>query len=190
MTIPRSVGGAALPVVMFQHGLFGERSDALPIANQLAASGYAVLTCDAPLHGARLDDADTGNRFTGTPEPDGFGDRVGDVSGHEQGAGELSPAHPFYYRDAVQQAVVDWMAITQTLRAGQWDQPLRAALGRDDATLARDGFGFIGVDFGGEIGVAWPRVRSNPRGGLLAFAAVVGSTIGTLAPTTKRSAMG
>jgi dienelactone hydrolase len=154
LLVPRSIGGAALPVVLFQHGVSGERSDALPVANELASAGYATLTCDAPVHGSRLVDADTGNRFTGSSEPDGFGDVLGDLLGRDADAGELAPLHPFYYRDAVQQAVVDWTAIVETLRLGLWDEPLSAALGRDDAALARDDIGFIGVDLGAEIGVA------------------------------------
>lgn len=170
LTVPRSASGAPLPVVLFQHGLFKERSDALPLANELAAAGQAVLTCDAPLHGSRLAGADVGNRFTGAAEPDGFGDRLGDVLGEDDGAGELPAAHPFYYRDAVQQAVVDWLAIVHALRAGAWDELLREALGRSALTLDRDNLGFVGVDLGAEIGVALCSREAEVRAAVLAFA--------------------
>jgi hypothetical protein len=170
LTVPRSIGSSALPVVLFQHGLFGERSDALPVANQLAETGHAVLTCDAPLHGSRLPASDTRNRFTDAREPDGFGDVIGDLLGQDPGAGEWPAAHPFYYRYAVQQAVIDWMAIVATLRSGAWDEPLQDALGRDDAEIARDSIGFIGVDLGAEIGVPLSAREPSIGAVVLAFA--------------------
>lgn len=170
LIVPRSIGSTVLPVVLFQHGLFGERSDALPVANQLAETGHAVLTCDAPLHGSRLPASDTRNRFTGANEPDGFGDVTGDLLGQEPGAGESPAAHPFYYRDAVQQAVIDWMAIVATLRSGAWDEPLQEALARDDTVIARDTIGFIGVDLGAEIGVPLSAREASIGAVVLAFA--------------------
>lgn len=171
LIVPRSLGSLALPVILFQHGIFGERSEALPVANELAATGYAVLTCDAPVHGSRLPGTDTGSRFSGALEPDGFGDEIGDVLGRGPGAGQLADAHPFYYRDAVRQAVVDWMAIVATLRSGAWDEPLSDALARDeDTTIARDNIGFIGVDVGAEIGVALVGREPEIRAAVLAFA--------------------
>ena len=43
---------APLPVVIVQHGLGRERSDALPMANALAGLGYATIAIDAPFHGS------------------------------------------------------------------------------------------------------------------------------------------
>jgi hypothetical protein len=170
LIVPRLNGSSALRIVLFQHGLFAERSDALPVANALAATGSAVLTCDAPLHGSRLSGTDTGSRFSGSNERDGFGDVIGDLIGQEPGAGEWPPAHPFYYRDAVQQAVIDWMAIVATLRSGAWDEPLQEALGSEDANIAQGSIGFIGIDLGAEIGV--PLSAREPTIGavVLAFA--------------------
>lgn len=170
LIVPRSLSGSAVPVILFQHGLFGERSDALPVANELAATGYAVLACDAPLHGSRLPGSDEGNRFTGAPEPDGFGDLIGDVLGRKSGAGVLRAAHPFYYRDVVQQAVIDWLAIIASLRSGTWDDPLREALASEDVTIEPDTLGFIGVDVGAEIGVAVSAREAAITVAVLAFA--------------------
>lgn len=44
-------GGGGLPVVIYQHGIFGERGHALALGNQLANAGFAVLSIDLPLHG-------------------------------------------------------------------------------------------------------------------------------------------
>lgn len=46
-------GGGNLPVVIYQHGIFGERGHSIQLGNQLAAApqGYAVIAIDLPLHG-------------------------------------------------------------------------------------------------------------------------------------------
>jgi hypothetical protein len=192
LTVPRSIGSAALSLVLFQHGLFGERSDGLALANELAAAGHALLTCDAPLHGSRLPNADTGNRFTSEPEPDGFGDRAGDVLGLDEDAGELQAAHPFYFRDATQQAVIDWMSIVQTLRSGLWAEALGEALQGDAVTIATDSIGFVGVDIGAEIGVALGAREPEIRAIVLAFAGGRGIDDWGLGPDYKplREALG
>ena len=48
-----SAGGTSsgLPVVIYQHGIFGERGHSLSLGNQLADAGYATLAIDLPMHG-------------------------------------------------------------------------------------------------------------------------------------------
>lgn len=46
---PKPPGG--WPVVIFQHGITGNRSQALAIADTMASIGYAVVAMDLPLHG-------------------------------------------------------------------------------------------------------------------------------------------
>ncbi|MDS1311575.1 hypothetical protein [Marinobacter xiaoshiensis] len=46
-----STGASGLPVVIYQHGIFGERGHSLTLGNQLAGAGYATLAIDLPLHG-------------------------------------------------------------------------------------------------------------------------------------------
>jgi dienelactone hydrolase len=64
------------PVVIFQHGLGGQRLDALSIANELARNGIATVAVDGPLHGLRDSTAaDAHSNFPGTyTGPDGFAD--------------------------------------------------------------------------------------------------------------------
>ncbi|WP_020676066.1 alpha/beta fold hydrolase [Geopsychrobacter electrodiphilus] len=52
LTVPTS-GTAPYPVVVFQHGITSSKDAALPIANTLAAAGYATLAIDAIYHGER-----------------------------------------------------------------------------------------------------------------------------------------
>lgn len=105
MTVPNaksshSKPAAGWPVLIFGHGLTGNRSQALAIADTAAAAGYAVIAIDFPLHGITPDDAalaplyventpfapianertfdlDLVNNETGAPGPDGKVDPSG-----------------------------------------------------------------------------------------------------------------
>ena len=160
LVIPRTADVTALRVVLFQHGLGGERSNVMGFADALARAGYAVLAIDAPFHGLRVPrpTPDDANRFTGAREPDGFGDVTGgevvaDFAGILDGAGELVSFHPVYLRDTLRQAVVDLMTSVRLVReAAAWDE-VRAA----DPSLAELGFApeeiaFVGNSLGGIIG--------------------------------------
>ncbi len=39
------------PVIIYQHGIFGDRTDALGVANTMAAAGFVTVAIDFPLHG-------------------------------------------------------------------------------------------------------------------------------------------
>ncbi len=161
-------GDEGLPVVLFQHGLGGERSDALVVANELGSRGYAVFAIDAPFHGLRVSSGESDNwsRFTLARQPDGFGDLRGaaiidlyagvEASGVEaldfNGDEVADFLHPLYWRDATRQAVVDLLGGLRLLREGDW-----SALGELDGELAEVRFdtsriGFVGLDLGGQIG--------------------------------------
>jgi len=56
LTVPNAASqrtrpAAGWPVVIFQHGITRNRTDALGIAATMAAQGYAVISIDLPLHG-------------------------------------------------------------------------------------------------------------------------------------------
>ncbi len=56
MTLPNSASGhtmpaAGWPVVIFQHGITRSRADLVAVADALAASGFAAVAIDLPLHG-------------------------------------------------------------------------------------------------------------------------------------------
>jgi hypothetical protein len=78
---PPPAGG--YPVVVFQHGLGGQRGDALQIANSLAKRGFVTAAIEAYLQGTRAFDAnargdDTADYKKPTAKyegPDGFVDR-------------------------------------------------------------------------------------------------------------------
>ncbi len=65
LTVPAAPAPAGgYPVVVFQHGITSSKNAALPIANSLAAAGFATLAIDAPFHGDR--------RTQGAASGDGF----------------------------------------------------------------------------------------------------------------------
>jgi pimeloyl-ACP methyl ester carboxylesterase len=56
VTIPNAGSGMAMPdagwpVVIFQHGITGNRTNALALADSMALAGFAVVSIDQPLHG-------------------------------------------------------------------------------------------------------------------------------------------
>jgi hypothetical protein len=106
MSVPNAGSGktkpaAGWPVVIFGHGLTGNRSHMLAVADSLALAGYAVIAMDAPLHGIvpelephlaalyvgnspwaevaneRTFDVDYVNNTTGAPGADGVTDASG-----------------------------------------------------------------------------------------------------------------
>ncbi|MEJ2385506.1 MAG: hypothetical protein P8Y54_14175, partial [Xanthomonadales bacterium] len=105
MSVPNAASGqekpaAGWPVVLFGHGLGGNRAQMLFMADTAASQGYAVIAIDAPLHGIRPEDnyltplyiettpfADVANErtfdvdyidnATGAPVPDGITDPSG-----------------------------------------------------------------------------------------------------------------
>ena len=102
VTVPNASSGqvkpaAGWPVVIFQHGITGNRTQALALADAMAAIGYAVVSIDKPLHGLtdvtsplyventgfgaianeRTFDLDLQNNETGASGPDGIIDDSG-----------------------------------------------------------------------------------------------------------------
>jgi hypothetical protein len=163
--VPR--GGGNLPIVIYQHQAGRERSDAVFVANALAARGIAVLAIDAPFQGLRARPADpvrgvdTRNRFTGVSLADRFGDEAGDFYGVQENNGGLIPLHPFYARDAVRQGVVDLMTAVRFVEEGDF-----SVIVNKDSALAGHKFGaprlgFIGEDVGAQMGVLLSSFEPN-----------------------------
>lgn len=177
----------SLPVVIFQHGLGGERSSMLGIADALAASGWAVIAIDIPFHGSRAaGEVDLRHNYGAAGGPDGFGELEGgsiylDYLGVVDEAGEFGAFHPNYPRDVIRQSVVDLMATVRALREGDWSA-VRALPGLDALSFATGPLGFVGVSLGGIVGTVF--VASEPDIG----AAVLNVTGGDLTRLVERSA--
>jgi hypothetical protein len=158
---------ATSAVVIYQHQRGRERSDAVFVANALAARNIAVLALDAPFQGLRASASDTvkgvdsRNRFTGKAGADRFGDEPGDFFGVEETQGGLTALHPFYARDAIRQGVVDLMTAVRFVEEGDFtaitdlDVPLK---GRK---FGAPRLGFIGEDLGAQLGVMLASFEPN-----------------------------
>lgn len=181
---------SSVRVVIFQHGLGGERSSLFAIADALAAEGWAVAAIDIPYHGMRAGTdpsvLDTRHQFGTTPGPDLYGEVGGSAVylsfvGASEFAGDLSPFHPFYVRDVLRQSVADLMGLVHVLDDGDWSA-VEALGGPTGIGFAADPMGFVGVSLGGIVGTTF--VAAEPRIG----AAVLNVTGGTLTALVAGSA--
>jgi hypothetical protein len=152
-------GATNIPIVIYQHQRGHERSDAVVLANVLAADGIAVLAIDAPFQGYRASSTDqtgkgvdTRNRFTGKATADYFGDVAGDFYGSDETRGDLVRFHPFYVRDAIRQGVVDLMTLVRFVDEGDFS-PITSMLGSDAPKFDTTKIGFVGEDVGAQMGV-------------------------------------
>lgn len=162
------VGSEAPPLVIFQHGVAGERSQLLGLANTLAVAGYASIAIDAPFHGLRAhgDVLDAVNNFTGAPEPDGFGDLGGagvvlDFVGAFESEGVYPAFHPIYFRDALRQSAADLYSLVRAIRAGDWGELADRAPELEGVDLAESRLAFVGNSLGGIIGALF--VATEPE---------------------------
>lgn len=195
LTVPNGASGqprpdAGWPVVIFQHGLTGNRTNALAIADALAQVGFASIAIDSPLHGVastiengqvvgpeanpfyventpfgpiareRTFDVDYLNNLTGAPGPDGFIDA--------SGASAINLQNPRAIRDGNRQASVDLVTLAQTI-------PFIDFTGDELPDFDGSQIRFIGQSLGAIQGIPFatlePTVQSAtfsvPGGGLL-----------------------
>jgi hypothetical protein len=121
-------GKTSAPVIIFQHGIEGDRSDILLVANDYAARGYATFGIDELWHGSRQPNAvDLVNNISGAPIPDGIGDSGGgsimsffDVVG-DSSAG-IAALDPRVIRDNFRQAAIDLMQAVRVTKSGDWSE--------------------------------------------------------------------
>ncbi len=186
-TVPNAASGrakpaAGWPIVIFQHGITRNRSDALAISATMASQGFAVISIDQPLHGIfptdpgigafyientpfgavaseRHFDLDAVNNATGRPPSDG----VVETSGyHTINLGSLITS-----RDNLRQAVADLFTLAKTIPTMSFD---------GDATSDFDGsrIFFVGQSLGAMVGMNFvtleptvsTAVLSVPGGGI------------------------
>jgi len=169
ITVPNANSGHTKPVdgwpvVIFQHGITGNRTQALPVAGALAAQGFVVVSIDLPLHGLvpagstatcgatsnnafytagveRTFDLDLANNVTGAFVPDG----VVDCSGTHM----INLTSLITSRDNLRQAVADQIHLIRSLQAAN---PIN--LDGDGATDDIDAsrIHFAGISLGSMVG--------------------------------------
>ncbi len=149
---------AGWPVVVFQHGMAGQRGDALAIANTLASHGWAMAAIEVVGHGTRgFDGVARGDKksdykrstakYTG---PDGFSDRSADGSNSPPNAlfGELYRIAAM--RDQFRQSALDHTTLLRLLKSS----PKLDGLADGGVTPMIDGskVAYIGDSLGGIVG--------------------------------------
>ncbi|MBM4396006.1 MAG: hypothetical protein FJ087_09980 [Deltaproteobacteria bacterium] len=115
------------PVVIYQHGLWGNRKEVATIANDLAGAGYAIVAMDAPLHG------DHPVRIPGTGDGTGF-----------------FTADVFAVRDNLREMALEHRQMLQFV-GSSLDAWLRTQ-GKAAGTVKSDGVRYLGVSLGGIAG--------------------------------------
>jgi pimeloyl-ACP methyl ester carboxylesterase len=176
VTLPNSHSGRAKPpggwpVVIFQHGITRNRTDAFAIAGTLAAQGWAVVAIDLPLHGItdttnpfyvgntpfaqigareRTFDMDFENNASGAPGPDGVIDPSG--SWFINLSGLLSS------RDNLRQGVADLFELAHAVPSMHFD----ASTDFDGARIA-----FVGQSLGSIVGTMFVQIDPNVTTALL-----------------------
>jgi len=161
LVLPIRSNYASTPIIIFQHGINGDRSAALAVANSYAARGYATLGIDELWHGSRLPGSvDEVFNLSGAPGHDGIGDPTasGAVQYFFDFAGDTSvgalPVDPHYIRDNFRQAEIDLMQEVRMARGGDFSA-VAAALPQLTG-LAFDGSKVVytGESFGSIMGAA------------------------------------
>ncbi|MGH8130548.1 MAG: hypothetical protein ACRES3_06815 [Steroidobacteraceae bacterium] len=181
VTVPNAQAkpAAGWPVVIFQHGLRGNRAQAAAIAGAYAAQGFVVAAIDIPLHGITNDPADPFfplyqgpaertfnldlvNNTTGAAGPDGIDDPSGSYI--------INLSSLLTSRDNLRQAAVDIVQLSASLPALDLDGDTVADI---DGTRMH----FSGLSLGGIVGTV---ANAQPIATLSAYLSVPGGGVANL----------
>jgi len=176
VTLPNARSGHAKPasgwpVVIFQHGITRNRTDAFAVAGTLAAQGYAVVAIDLPLHGItdtsnpfyvgntpfaqlgateRTFDLDFEDNATGAPGPDGAID--------PSGSWFINLSSLLTSRDNLRQGVADLFELAHAVPSMHYD----ASTDFDGSKIA-----FVGQSLGSIVGTMFVQIDPNVNTALL-----------------------
>jgi pimeloyl-ACP methyl ester carboxylesterase/uncharacterized protein YdbL (DUF1318 family) len=183
VTVPNaaSLAGAARPtagwpVAIFQHGITGDRSQMLAIADAFADAGFVVVAIDQPLHGLTSTTnplyARPANPLYGGTAPAGATsyertfdlDLVNNTSGAAGPDGVIDPSGTHFInltsvltsRDNLRQAATDLLTLTRAVPTLDFD-----ADGTADINAAR--IHFVGHSLGGIVGTVYAGLPSALR---------------------------
>jgi hypothetical protein len=171
LTIPngRARPVAGWPVVIFVHGITGNRSNALAIAEAYATAGIAVAAIDLPLHGITPTDPAHLLRLPGVAERTFDMDYISSATGQPPADGVIDGsglnfiqiASPITSRDNLRQGVVDQLMLARALAA-----PTAVIVGGAGAVPAPfnpDEISLSGQSLGGIVGATVGSLPSDIR---------------------------
>lgn len=177
LTVPNANSGhskpaSGWPIVIFQHGITGNRTNMLAIAGAFAAAGFATVAIDLPLHGItdptsplyrnqlltgspaaalvvgeRTFDLDFENNTTGAAGPDGNIDSSGSYF--------INLNSLLTSRDNIREAVADLLELRTALPSVSLDGATPAF---DSARIA-----FTGISLGSIVGTDFMAVAQTPN---------------------------
>jgi dienelactone hydrolase len=154
------------PVVIFQHGITGNRENMLAIADAFADAGFAVVAIDLPLHGV----TDTKDPLYQPDHERTFDLDVEDNSSGESGAdGAIDPSGSHFInlaslltsRDNLREGAADLISLTKTLPTLDYNGD-----GQPDFDGSR--IYFVGHSLGAIVGVDYLAVDATPISATLA----------------------
>jgi hypothetical protein len=143
---------AGWPVVIFQHGITRDRTDAFALAQAFASQGWVIASIDLPLHGIT---ATAGNPFYQAANEQTFNlDLVNNTTGAAAADGVIDSTgthfinlpYPLASRDNLRQGATNLLALLRALPTLDVD----ANAATDDIDEAR--VGFVGHSLGGIVG--------------------------------------
>lgn len=162
VTLPNANSGQTMPaggwpVVIFQHGITGNRSQMLPLAPALAAAGFAVVAIDLPLHGVGVNDP---LRVPGTAERTFDLDLVNNATGAPPADGVVDPSGTHFInlsslltsRDNLRQAVADLFTLRASVATALILAPTAGGYVPTGASLDGDTVRLVGHSLGGIVG--------------------------------------
>ena len=176
VTIPNANSGLTMPmggwpVVIFQHGITGNRTQMLAIAPALALAGFASVAIDLPLHGLppgdpsripsvpeRTFDLDVVNNSTGAAGPDGTAD--------SSGTHFINLTSLLTSRDNLRQAVSDLLVLSKSVGGA-----IVLNANQTPAGILLDGSQqrFVGHSLGGIVGGSFLGVNGGSGASVLAM---------------------
>lgn len=163
VTVPNAASGqtrpaSGWPVVIFQHGITRNRTDALPVAPALAAAGFVVVAIDLPLHGIVAQACEPtdalclgqqairgANTLSGATERTFDIDLDGDGLAEDSGAYFTELTSLATARDNLRQGVADVLHLSRLVTRLDLD-------GDSAADIDADRIHFVGHSLGGIVG--------------------------------------
>ena len=178
ITLPNADSGKTMPangwpVVIFQHGITGNRSQMLALSPALTLAGFAVVSIDLPLHGIgpadsaaalripgvneRTFDLDLVNNSTGAAGPDGNVD--------SSGTHFINLSSLITSRDNIRQAVSDLMVLTRAVPTAI----LVSGGAPDGNKFDGNRISFVGHSLGGIVGGTFLGLDTSTKAATLAM---------------------
>jgi len=165
--MPNSNAGAAgvkpangWPVVIFEHGITRDRTDAFALAQAFASQGWVIAAVDLPMHGI----TSTANPFYQASNEQTFNlDLMVNASGASGPDGVIDPTgswfinltYPLASRDNLRQRVVNLLALTRAL-------PSLDLNGDGVGDIDGSRIAFVGQSLGSIVGIGYGAVLPNP----------------------------